>query len=80
MLCSVAAKLEELKAAGLKIHAETQNADAISCLPCGMSKFLVEKPSLRQSSRPKLPRIVGYLGKPLLFCALHMNLHVLPWP
>ena len=80
MVCSVAANLEEPRAAKLKLHTGRQNADAISWSLRGVTKFLVEKPGLRQSSRPELPRMVGYLGKSLLLCSLHMNLCVLPRP
>lgn len=80
MHCSVTANLEELRAAELKLHAERQNADASGWSLRGVRKFPVEKPRLWQSHKPELPGIVGYLGKPLLLCSLHVNLCVVPWP
>lgn len=80
MLCSVAANLEDLRAAELNLHAERKNADAISWSLCGVTNFPVEKPGLQQDSRPELPSIAGYLGKPLLLFSFHMNLCILPGP
>jgi len=76
MLCSLVVISEELRDGELKLHAERQNADVISWSLRGVTKFLVEKPSLQQSSRPEFPRIGDNLEKP----RLHMKLCVLLQP